>query len=190
MLQPSSLCYAVPSLKRRIYEAFCGICRKIWSGTACHEAHLRCMKRKPWQASFTIFAKQKWWRRRNFSATFSLCDFLRSKNKKVRRSNTIFYRELQNCEKSLVKAKIVKMQCRGLILPIFWNLQHFGNYDACDHITAYPNKIQTKENIIIEITCEIAKYKNFSLSCFCFWYRETNLLHVKNCIGKRKAGYP
>ena len=42
--------------------------------------------------------------------------FLRSNNKKVRYCNTRFDRELQNCEKSLRKSKIVKMQCRGLFL--------------------------------------------------------------------------
>ena len=31
-------------LKRRFYEALCAK-RKVWSGTLCHEAHLRCMKR-------------------------------------------------------------------------------------------------------------------------------------------------
>ena len=50
------------------------------------------------------------------AANFAPEDFLRSNDKKVRRSNTIFYRELQNCEKSLIKSKIVKMQCRGLFL--------------------------------------------------------------------------
>ena len=30
---------------------------------------------KPFQASFTIFAKQKWWRLRNLSANFALKDF-------------------------------------------------------------------------------------------------------------------
>ena len=42
------------------------------------------------------------------AANFSPEDFLRSNDKKVRRSNTIFYREFQNCEKSPVKSKIVK----------------------------------------------------------------------------------
>ena len=50
----------------------------------------------------------KWWSRCNLSANFAPEDFLRSNDIKVRRSNTIFYRELQNCEKSLGKSKNVK----------------------------------------------------------------------------------
>ena len=44
------------------------------------------------------FSKE-WWRLRNLAANFSPEDFLRSNYKKVRRSNTLFDRELQNCEK-------------------------------------------------------------------------------------------
>ena len=42
------------------------------------------------------------------SANLAPEDFLRSNDKKVRRSNAPFYRELQNCEKSLVKSKSSK----------------------------------------------------------------------------------
>ena len=131
-----------------------------------------------------------WWRWYNLPANFALKDFFRSNDKKVRCRNTWYDRESQKYEKSLRKSKIVKMQCRGLSRSIFWNLHHSGNYAACDHITAYPNKIQTEENISIEIIWEIAKYKNFSLSCFCFLYKEKNLLHDQICTGKRKIGYP
>ena len=50
------------------------------------------------------------------SANFAPEDFLRSNDIKVRRSNTIFYRELQNCEKSIRKSKNVKKQRGGLAL--------------------------------------------------------------------------
>jgi hypothetical protein len=49
-----------------------------------------------------------WWRWYNLAANFALEDFLRSNDKKLRKSNMPFYRELQNCEKSLIKSKIVK----------------------------------------------------------------------------------
>ena len=58
------------------------------------------------------------------SANFAPEDFLRSNDKKVRRSNTIFYRELQNCEKSLIKSKIIKnnaqdFPCRKVVVLSF-----------------------------------------------------------------------
>ena len=59
MLQPSSLCYAVPSLKRRFYEA----------RLTAYEAILWIMKRYcvPWSEAFSGFIhhfclRQKWWR--------------------------------------------------------------------------------------------------------------------------------
>ena len=52
MLQPSSLCYAVPSLKRRFYEALCVLhasgvssTQKYEAQLTLHEAALRAMMR-------------------------------------------------------------------------------------------------------------------------------------------------
>ena len=66
MLQPSSLCYAVPSLKRihfyearqSAYEAFCGKAAKYEAPQMRYEA-------KPFQAScfFALKSRQKKWRR-------------------------------------------------------------------------------------------------------------------------------
>ena len=61
---------------------------------------------------------------RNLSANFAPEDFLRSNDIKVRRSNTIFYRELQNCEKSLVKSKSSKnnaedFPCKKFVVLLF-----------------------------------------------------------------------
>ena len=53
MLQPSSLCYAVPSLKRRFMKhgfAVWSAAYAAWSGTACHEA-------KPFQDSCFFYPK-------------------------------------------------------------------------------------------------------------------------------------
>ena len=66
----------------------------------------------------------------------------------------------------------------------------FDNYAACDHRTAYPGRIQTKENTIIEIIWEIARYKNFLYSRFFCLCKERNLQQAKICIGKSRIGYP
>ena len=60
MLQPSSLCYAVPSLKRihfyearlSAYEAFCGIAAKYEAPQMRYEA-------KPFQASYFFALKSR-----------------------------------------------------------------------------------------------------------------------------------
>ena len=62
------------------------------------------------------------------AANFSPEDFLRSNDKKVRRSNTLFDRELQNCEKCLWKSKKYRKQRTEL------SLQKVGSSTVCDRI--------------------------------------------------------
>ena len=65
-----------------------------------------------------------WWSLGNLTANFAPDGFLRSNDIKVRRSDTIFYRELQNCEKSLVKSKSSKnnaedFPCKKFVVLLF-----------------------------------------------------------------------
>ena len=58
------------------------------------------------------------------AANFAPEDFLRSNDIKVRRSNLTFYRELQNCEKNLVKSKSSKnnaedFPCKKFVVLLF-----------------------------------------------------------------------
>ena len=64
-----------------------------------------------------------WWRLRNLSANFAPDGFLRSNDKKVCKSNLTFYRELQNCEKNLVKSKSSKNSAKDFPSKKFVNLQ-------------------------------------------------------------------
>lgn len=65
-----------------------------------------------------------WWSRGNLTANFAPDGFLRSNDKKVCKSNLTFYRELQNCEKSLVKSKSSKnnaedFPCKKFVVLLF-----------------------------------------------------------------------
>ena len=72
------------------------------------------------------------------AANFSPEDFLRSNDKKVRRSNALFYRELQNCEKSSV---IQKLFIRQNPPPV--EFPHIGSLAAIcvQYITGMVKKI-------------------------------------------------
>ena len=66
----------------------------------------------------------EWRRWGKLTANFAPDGFLRSNDIKVRRSNTIFYRELQNCAKSLVKSKSSKnnaedFPCKKFVVLLF-----------------------------------------------------------------------